>query len=494
MDTHGLFVERIDMWALFAVSGSAKVLFVAIGGWYAHTCRDRGAILMVSAAFGLTALADGLFVVQGVFPRWATLVLPGFFLTGGLALFHEATRRVLGLGRQWQDAVAPLAVATTTLTLAYFTWGEASMAGRMVVYSAMAAVITATMVARFLPHARQRPPIAIIVMSAGVVFAGAVVRLPTLITAGAAAAEIVHLVTGVLYQIGVVGIASGSLLLLYEQKRARSVERARQSEVFYREIHHRVKNNLAVVQSYVDLSRDAIVRAQASARGEETPEEGTLEEEGASRAADRVLASAQSMIATVASIHDLLHRDPSVDEARLDRFIDALATSVVHTFRRPDVDLVTDLEPVVVAEFDRLFASGLLVNELVTNAMKHAFPDRGGTVRVALRTESFPGQSRSGPSGSTPTSSGSASSGGQHVILEVSDDGVGPAEGPREEEGGGRGFGTDLIRLQVDTLNGTLHRTYEDGLTVRISFPAVSAAPHPEGERRHLKGVADPEE
>jgi two-component sensor histidine kinase len=224
--------------------------------------------------------------------------------------------------------------------------------------------------------------------------------------------------------------------------------------VLYREIHHRVKNNLAVVQSYVDLSRDAIEDVQASAR-ESAAGGKACGSSSASSAADRVLASAQSMITTVASIHDLLHHDPSVEEARLDTFVEALARSVANTFRRPDVELVTDLEPISV-EVERLFACGLLVNELVTNAMKHAFPHSGGTVRVALRTESRDG----GPV--------SLSDAPPVVVLEVSDDGPGlPEDGLAR-----RGFGTDLIRLQVDKLNGTLHRTHDDGLTVRVRFPS----------------------
>ena len=448
MDTTSLFVERHDLAALFAVSGAAKLLFVALGAWYAQTCRNRPSILMVSAALGATAIADGLFLGHELLPRWATLVLPGFFLTGGLALFHEAVRRVLGLQWRWTDAVAPLAVASTTVTLAYFTWLEPSMSGRMVVYSTLVAVIAAATAARFLPLARRHPPVAIVVVSAGVVLAGAVVRLPTLVTAGAAAAEMIHLVTGALYQLGTLGIAAGSLLLLYEQKRVRSLERARQSEVLYREIHHRVKNNLAVVQSYVDLSRDAIEEAEAY-RGGHASADRVL--------ADRVLASAQSMIATVASIHDLLHHDPAAGEARLDRFADALAASVANTFRRPDVDLVTNLEPVVV-EVDRLFACGLLVNELVTNAMKHAFPTGGGTVQVVLRTEGRTGE---------PISSRNAPE-AEHVVLEVCDDGTGL---PQDDDAQ-TGFGTDLIRLQVDKLNGTLHRTHDDGFSVRVRFPS----------------------
>ena len=102
---------------------------------------------------------------------------------------------------------------------------------------------------------------------------------------------------------------------------------------------------------------------------------------------------------------------------------------------------------------------GLLVTELVTNSLKHAFPDGDGTIAVTLRNDSD-----------------------GRLVLIVSDNGVGPADLPAAGRSGA-GLGTRIIANLVDQLEGTMMVRNQDGMTteIRVPMPHLSTAPRCHG-------------
>lgn len=131
-----------------------------------------------------------------------------------------------------------------------------------------------------------------------------------------------------------------------------------------REIHHRVKNNLQLVSSLLNLQFGDV---------------------SDSRIRDR-LHDYQRQVRAIALVHEKLYQSRSLVSIRLDEYLDALA----HALLLPDnsslaIDLRVRAQPVELG-IDRALKVGLIVNELVTNAVKHGFgpDDRGGWVEVAL--------------------------------------------------------------------------------------------------------------
>jgi PAS domain S-box-containing protein len=144
--------------------------------------------------------------------------------------------------------------------------------------------------------------------------------------------------------------------------RLREQAALRRNEALLQEIYHRVKNNLQVVASLLSM------------QGRNVPDQATraLFEESAAR------------VKAMALVHEQLHR--SSDLARIDLavYLNRLVGNVAAHCARPDVHIEVATVPSNLS-LESAVPCGLIVNELVTNACKHAFPDgRGGHVLVAL--------------------------------------------------------------------------------------------------------------
>lgn len=196
-----------------------------------------------------------------------------------------------------------------------------------------------------------------------------------------------------------------------------------------REISHRVKNSLGLVSALLNL--------QARTLG------------GPARDA---LEGAASRVHAVATVHDQLFRQEDAREIDLAPFVSNLAAAIAAS--APEHGTVVDVEPATVAA-DVAVPIGLLVNELVTNAYKYAYPEGvEGEVRI--------------------TGKGMA---GNRYRLEVSDSGVGLPEG-FEITGRSDSLGMKVITSLAKQLTGELTAApAEPGARFTLEFPLRSAAP-----------------
>ncbi|MEQ1727797.1 MAG: histidine kinase dimerization/phosphoacceptor domain -containing protein [Vicinamibacterales bacterium] len=138
----------------------------------------------------------------------------------------------------------------------------------------------------------------------------------------------------------------------------------REKDALLLEVHHRVKNNLQIMSS--------LLRLEASRR--ESPD------------VKGVLGEMQNRILSMAVLHELLYRSSNVADVDLAAYLDALARHIFGSLAPPGrrVELALTLAPTRVA-IDLAVPCGLLVNELMSNSLKHAFPDqRSGQVSVEL--------------------------------------------------------------------------------------------------------------
>ena len=204
-----------------------------------------------------------------------------------------------------------------------------------------------------------------------------------------------------------------------EKKRSIEVK-----EVLMREIHHRVKNNLAIVNSLLNF------QMQASKYPELEP----------------ILTDIQLRIRSIALIHESLYKSEDLDHIPLVSYITALGNIIHSTFSVPGIELEYQIEPVDI-NIEKALPVGLIINELLTNAFKYAFPPgRKGTIVISLRTR-----------------------GDDVYELEIRDNGIGLPEAISLATAKSLGF--FIIRILTEQLEGTMEIVRGNGTSFRLRFP-----------------------
>jgi len=199
-----------------------------------------------------------------------------------------------------------------------------------------------------------------------------------------------------------------------------------QEENLLRELQHRVKNNLGVIISLLNLQMSRL-------------------EEGPARSA---LADAQARIRSMSSIYERLYSKDDMGNIDVGAYLGDLALALLSAYAVVPgrIRLERDFDPLRL-DAARSVPLGLILNELLTNALKHAFPgDREGNVRVGL-----------GPRGGS-------------MVLSVADDGVGLP--PAFDHSDASGLGFTLVRALVDQLGGLLRVEGAGGTRIEVEFKA----------------------
>lgn len=139
-------------------------------------------------------------------------------------------------------------------------------------------------------------------------------------------------------------------------------------EVLLKEIHHRVKNNMQIVSS--------LLRLQARRLGDP----GILE----------IINDSRSRIGAIALVHKALYRPDSLSSVSLHEYIGELTSQFVdfYAVEQERISLVTDVDSISL-NIETVTPCGLIINELITNSFKYAFPgDRKGEISVTLKRNS----------------------------------------------------------------------------------------------------------
>ena len=207
----------------------------------------------------------------------------------------------------------------------------------------------------------------------------------------------------------------------------------REKEVLLTEVHHRVKNNLQIVSSMLNL------RARS----------------GVSTEISLMLRECQGRIRAMSILHETLYRSDSLAEVDLGIYLQGVVSTLRRFQNSEHIQLHCEIEPMI-GEADTAIPLGLIVNELTTNAFKHGFPHgRPGSVTVCLHHDAQGG-----------------------LDLEVRDDGVGPPAGfdPMRAPS----FGLRLVQIFVEQLHGELTwRSDPRGTAFRLRIGQKKTNPTP---------------
>jgi two-component sensor histidine kinase/ABC-type nitrate/sulfonate/bicarbonate transport system substrate-binding protein len=202
-----------------------------------------------------------------------------------------------------------------------------------------------------------------------------------------------------------------------------------EKEVLLKEVHHRVRNNLQVIASIINM--------QIAGTGD-------------FRIHD-MLKTLRSRVFSMALVHERLYGGDSISRIDMDEYLRTLVEEIVMAYQRPGLAMATEVEARgIVFAAERAMPIGLIVGEIVSNSMKHAFNDRAaGRVEVRLR--------RAGPG----------------YELRISDDGTGlsrEAASRANDARDGGGIGFLLVDALASQLGGKLNREAGEGLTYLLAF------------------------
>ncbi len=211
-----------------------------------------------------------------------------------------------------------------------------------------------------------------------------------------------------------------------KQKELRIQEALAEKDVLLSEIHHRVKNNLQVVHSLLSL--------QSSLINDE--------------AVRNMLMDSQNRIQSMALIHQTLYQSNNFARVDFADFLEALIPTLVNSYSisGTNITLSVDVDEVYLP-INSAIPCGLLINELITNALKHAFTDRSeGTISVSLSAKD-----------------------NKEIQLLISDDGNGIADHLDLDEV--ETLGLRLVNLLSQQLNGALHIQRQHPTQFILRFP-----------------------
>jgi len=158
------------------------------------------------------------------------------------------------------------------------------------------------------------------------------------------------------------------ILHLYRKQRLKNrliQKQADELEVLMKEIHHRVKNNMQIVSSLLDLQSNTIKDDQAA----EAVKEG------------------KNRVQSMAIIHQHLYQEGNVRAIKMDDYVNTLARNLFSSYNvNPEkVLLKTDIEKLNL-DIDTVIPLGLIINELVSNSLKYAFNNESaGKVYISLK-------------------------------------------------------------------------------------------------------------
>lgn len=197
---------------------------------------------------------------------------------------------------------------------------------------------------------------------------------------------------------------------------------AREKALLHRELQHRVKNNLSIISNLLSLESVKLRDPEAK----------------------NVFQGAIIRIKSMAEVNQMLNKNPDAENMNLGDYIRNLAESLYSMYVIDDNISFSFAMDEVYINLEKSAPVGLILNELITNSLKYAFPDgRNGEVKISLYKE------------------------GKNALLTVADDGIGMDDDLKE------GLGTSIIEMLSTQIGGSCstETTHGNGVTSTLRLP-----------------------
>lgn len=197
-------------------------------------------------------------------------------------------------------------------------------------------------------------------------------------------------------------------------------------ENLQKDLHHRVKNNLAIIDSLVEDIKD-----------EFNNEKFILK-----------LTDLQNRIDSINEVHQQLYQNTDITNLKFKKYVEKLANNVQHSFAKENIKINNNINDSFTLDVEKSFPIGLIINEFLTNSFKYAFTDKEkGIVNVDLKEK------------------------GVNYLLSLSDNGKGlPDDFDISKQDS---FGVDVMQLLSKQLKGTFTLDGTNGVNLQIEFPKV---------------------
>jgi two-component sensor histidine kinase len=198
----------------------------------------------------------------------------------------------------------------------------------------------------------------------------------------------------------------------------------REKEQLLREIHHRVKNNLQIISSLLNLQT------------EYTQDENFL----------ALIRESRNRIRSMALVHEMLYATKDLSRIKLSDYIRTLYYSIYQSYSLPDTEihLHLDIHNDASLEIERMIPLGLIINEILSNSFKYAFGKNRGNISISFEYMD-----------------------GKYILI-ISDDGIGlPEDFNRHKQAS---LGMQLIFMLSEQISGIAEMKNCGGLSYRICF------------------------
>lgn len=207
-----------------------------------------------------------------------------------------------------------------------------------------------------------------------------------------------------------------------ERQREHLQASVQEKELLLKEVHHRVKNNLQVISGLLKI------------QSKKVQDKAMLE----------LLDDSQNYISNIASVHEMLYQQEDGSTVHMEDYLDKISEQMLDTCAGSNIAVMVSASQVYLS-INKAIPIGLMTSELLTNAMKHAFKNIQGTVRLSMEQLRANG-----------------------YLFKYSDDGPGLPVG--FEENSGKTMGFRLMSMLAEEMEGKLEIVGESGLVVKVYF------------------------
>lgn len=190
-----------------------------------------------------------------------------------------------------------------------------------------------------------------------------------------------------------------------------------------KELHHRIKNNLAIINTFIDVAK----------------------EEFSDIAFNNKLSELQNRIASINEVHQQLYKNTDVTNLCVKKYIQKLTANIQQSFANENIVIAQNINDSLKLNVEQSFAVGLIINEFLTNSFKHAFDGNGGTILIEMKEDP------------------------QNLFLSLSDNGKGlPKDFDIHQA---ETFGKRVMKLLAQQLKGSFNLETKNGVALNIHFP-----------------------